>query len=165
MSCLVEHSQVAFMCGSRKLDDLVPDVEKHLVEMRGYKQEIFATIGALGLQAMLNLTGQCVDPLVLTGSAMNYDETYKTAHESKNTMVIGWIASFQGQVTYLYDDYQLAVDFFATTPDFGKKVSPGCYVVPRHFFYKGLAYVALAQQGKKVRANLGVAKQVRDAVA
>ena len=105
------------------------------------------------------------EPFVLRGILFNEDDLYRIARYSKNFLLDCFIGCYRLQLAYIFGNYNLAgeVANLQAVIDFGVKVNEGEMIVPRHFFFRGLAVLAMIQQGghwKKVRRYKSQADEI-----
>jgi predicted ATPase len=155
---LISLDQNSWLSACQDLPELERNIRASVSKIRSYDHEYFAVEHCITWQFILNLLGRCDDPLIMTGEAMDQEESFKTAIETNHKMVIVATNSFSGIVGYLYKNYDHAV---AKMKLVKKEDCLGYWTLPRHFSMLALAYIiALAQEGKRAKRNLAQARGV-----
>ncbi|KAL7536465.1 hypothetical protein ACHAXR_007176 [Thalassiosira sp. AJA248-18] len=140
------------IAGSVKLDTLSERMKDSSQKMKYYKQNAIRSFIVCLWQVALNLSGQSVDPFVLTGEAMNEKDMFDTIEKTKNAMLKPFLYSLKMQLLFILGDYKKALHCAKKSADYGVKISQGEPLVPRHTFFSGLTFIANGEigRGKKV---------------
>jgi tetratricopeptide (TPR) repeat protein len=149
---LGHHLMNGMITGSSSLARLSEQMKNACQKMKDYQQGAIRSFVLSLWQMALNLLGQSGDPLVLTGEAMNEEETLKTVLETGNIMLEVWLYSLKMQLMYLLGDYHQALEFAKKAKEYVVKIYQGEPLVPRHTFFSGLVWIEKgnARQGKKI---------------
>jgi predicted ATPase len=135
-----------------ELNSLEREMRKFVETMEDYKQFGVRNITALFWQQTLNLIGHPSTPnhLILTGDAMNEAELMQICQEARNSAILSQIYDLKMQLAYLFASYDLLPDLLRRSGGLeGHMVASA--MQPRHVFYRGMAYYALARHHIKSR--------------
>lgn len=135
-----------------ELSGLEKEMRRFVKNMEDYKQEGARNITALFWQQALNLIGHpsAPDYLVLTGDAMNEADVLQVCHETKNSAILSQIYDLKMQLAYLFSSYDLLPDLLRQSEGLDEHMMASA-MQPRHVFYRGMAYYALARHHVKSR--------------
>ena len=132
------HGFIAGLC----LEPLLADAKSHFQTAEEYGSSAILSPLAGIRQAMLNLAGQCDDPLVMTGDAMNEGE-FLAMNSNSSGLYTFYISKMQ--VCYLYGEVELASDLLKKA----KKQSKAAIAFSEKsvlMYYEGLIPVTLAMR-------------------
>jgi predicted ATPase len=161
MFCITSHCDVAMHTG-RPLSMVASDFQTYTQQMKDFELEYNYQITRVPWQLALNLMGECEDPVVLTGHAMDQGEMLKEMGaivpfvRSLTNVARMWLA-------YYFGDYDLAWEMVGATKDL-PKTNLGQSVVWRCALFEGLTVFALARKTgnrKWQRRGLYVMKRVK----
>lgn len=144
LHCLAWHDQSLFVTGARSLDVLVPEMEEHINTFKLCQHKWNFLTQFLVLQMCRNLQGASKDPTSLLGKEINGEELLEMSGRANMTVVHQFALSYKMQLMYLFGHYEESGYYAQQTLDFGVKTGIGGPNIPRHFFFRGLVAVALA---------------------
>jgi tetratricopeptide (TPR) repeat protein len=137
MNCLRIHGMVLFATGSRNLPDSAAMIESEREMMEKNGNYLSSNFHRCTLQIILNLMGDCEDPRVLSGRAINAPQIKDMCIPAQQ-----YYYSLQMQLAFLFGDYDLAGKYASESRLYGIKVAPSNPIVQRHFFFQGLVAFA-----------------------
>ena len=141
ISNLIALDQNSLLSGHHDLGELEGLMRESVAKIRSCGQESYVAEHSITWQVVLNLLGRAEDPLVLTGEAMNQEQAIEKAKVTDHKLVPAAIASFGGLLGYLYENPDFAVSSMKVVK---KEDCIGYVIMPRHFSFLALAYVAKA---------------------
>lgn len=135
-----------------ELNSLEKEMRKFVKTMEDYKQDGARNVTALFWQQALNLLGHPSTPdhLVLTGDAMNEAHIIQVCHAIKNSAILSQIYDLKMQLAYLFSAYDLLPELLRQSEGLEEHMLASA-MHPRHVFYRGMAYYALARHHVKSR--------------
>lgn len=142
---LSHHDMYLFLTASRPLKELTSQMEEHHRLMSRYKQDHNRTFHSIFWQTALNLIGSdsSVDPVDLTGKAMEEGAMRQLLHDTKNKTMINLLDEFKSQLAYLFHAApEVAWDYSTRANPIAAK---GSSMTIRHYFFNGLIAMSMAR--------------------
>ena len=147
---------IEFLCG-KPLKKLSDTFEKYAQEIEKTSQNSIKMLTDTYRQCILNFIGNSENPIVLTGSVMNQDETLELANKLKHNTAVCVLNYLGLMLAYMFEDYGLA----AERADASKKIDinyMGRYDIAQQTFFHGLNSNALARTTREKQKWMKQAK-------
>lgn len=145
MFCITYHCDVAMHTG-RRLSFVAADFAAYTQQMKELELEYNYTISLVPWQLALNLMGDCPDPLVLTGKAMEQERMLAAGEQIPFLRSITNAARLC--LACLFNDYDLSWKMVEATKDLAQ-TNLGQHVVWRSALFEGLAAFGLYRETGK----------------
>ena len=140
MLCIIYHCDEATNIG-RPLSRVVSDLEAYAQQALDYGLEYYHNLTLPLLQYAMNLMGDCENPVVLTGTAMDQEELLAT----QNPFLVCNIRFQRMWLAVYFEEYSLAWEMAECSRDMSE-IMIGRHVNWRSALFEGLAAFSLARK-------------------
>jgi len=138
---------------------LVEEICRRGVElMKSHKQHSTLVEAQIFLQFILNLRGESVDPLVLTGEVMDQESVLRE-HMANDMNSVEYVSVHRMQLAYLMDEPSIAAELVKKLSRLYKTMSIGAYTASTTALDVALVSLELARTGDK-RRHLSTASRM-----
>jgi len=139
---------------SAPLPQLLEDSTAFLGLMKFHKQTNMIHTIRPNMQFVMNMMGQCDDPLGLSGEAMDFDEALKEAIESQNAMITSLILLNKLMLLSYFQQYEAAEEVSIEMLKHNRE-SFGRFTRAAYWLSEGLVSIALSDKHRCRRIGVG----------